>query len=150
MIDIENKIISDITNALEAEFIQNHPGLVVYDTAVEISESFPCVTVVASENTTWKRSLQFGKHSENHAFITFEINVYTNNAVGKKELGKAIFQVIDGVMQFNNFVRIMASPTPNIDRTVARITGRYTALVGEPILQNIDGVDTYVYPVLRN
>lgn len=149
MIDIENKIITEVTNALEAEFLQDYPGLVVYDTDVEIPESFPCVTVIAGDNSTWKDSRQLGKQTENHALITFRINVYTNNIAGKKELAKAIFQTVDNVMQANNLTRIMAGPMPNIDRTVARIAGSYTGLVAEPIIKTIDGVETYIYPVIR-
>lgn len=158
MIDIENKIISDVTAALEAEFLADHPNLCVYDTEVEIPEGFPCVTMVMSENATLGRTREFGKATENHAVVSLTVNVYTNNAAGKKELGKAIFNVIDGILQQYYFTRTMAMPMPNVDRTVARITGRYSATVGEPITETttieIDGqtvtTETLVYPVFRN
>ena len=49
MIDIENYIVSQISSALSSAYSSTYPGLVVYSTEVEIPESFPCVTVVASE-----------------------------------------------------------------------------------------------------
>lgn len=150
MISIENKIVNDVTTALETAYGTLYPGLVVYDTEVEIPESFPCVTVVASDNFTLRETREFGKLTENHAYITFSINVYTNNAVGKKELAKAIFNTVDGVLQNYNFTRTMASPMPNVDRTVARITGRYTATVGEPITETINNAETQVFPVFKN
>lgn len=149
MISIDNKIITDITDALEAQFLERYPNLCVYDSDPELPEGFPCVSVVASDNITLRSTREFGKATENHAIITITVNVYTNNAVGKKELGIAIFQVIDEILQNYNFTRLMASPMPNINRSVARFTGRYSAVVGAPITQSIDGVETLVYPVFR-
>lgn len=150
MIDIENKVITEITDALEAEFLSNYPGLVVYDTEIEVAKSFPCVTAVMSNNSTVKDTRELNKHTENHAHNILTVNVYTNNAVGAKELAKDIFQTIDGVLQNLNFTRLMASPMPNIDRTVTRITGEYSATVSEPSIQIIDDVETLVYTVYRN
>lgn len=149
MISIDNKIITDITDALETRFLEQYPNLCVYDSDPELPEGFPCVSVVASDNITLRSTREFGKATENHAIITITVNVYTNNAVGKKELGIAIFQVIDEILQNYNFTRLMASPMPNINRTVARFTGRYSAVVGAPIIKSIDGVETLVYPVFR-
>lgn len=158
MIDIENKIVNDVTTALETAYGTLYPGLVVYDTEVELAESFPCVTIVMSDNATLTSTREFGKLTENHAVLSLTVNVYTNNAVGKKELGKAIFATIDGILQNYNFTRTMVMPTQNIDRTVARITGRYMAIVGEPIVETtsetINGetvvTETLVYPVFKN
>lgn len=150
MISIDNKLITEITNALETQFLQQYPGLCVYDSDPELPEGFPCVSFVVSDNSTLRGTREFGKATENHALISVTVNVYTNNPVGKKELGIAIFQVIDGIMQNHYFTRLMASPMPNVDRTVARFTGRYSAVVGEPIITSVNGGSVYTYPVFRN
>ncbi len=150
MISIDNKLITDITNALEAQFLEQYPGLCVYDTDPEIPEGFPCVSIVVTDNSTLRGTREFGKATENHAIVTVTVNIYTNNAVGKKELAIALFQVVDEIMQNYYFTRLMASPMPNINRTVARFTGRYSAVVGEPIIKSINGEDVYIYPVFRN
>lgn len=150
MIDIENYIVSQISSALSSTYSSTYPGLVVYSTEVEIPESFPCVTVVASDNFTLRSTREFGKNTENHAHITFTVNVYANNGTGRKETAKTLFQAIDLILQNFNFTRLMASPMPNIDRTVARYTGRYEANVGEPIAETIDNVEVYTFPVFKN
>ena len=150
MIDIENYIVSQIDSTLWSTFGSTYTGLKVYGTEVEIPESFPCVTVVATDNFTIRNTREFGKNTENHANITITVNVYTNNGKDRKETGKKLFQAVDGILQNFNFTRTMASPMPNVDRSVARIVGRYTGAVGEPVVETVNGVETYTFPVFKN
>jgi hypothetical protein len=64
----------------------------------------------------------------------YEINVYTNDSQGKKTKAKSIANVIDGQMSLMHFTRKFRSQTPNVDRTIYRITMRYSAVVREGIL----------------
>ena len=149
MIDIENIIVDMVTESVDSEFLTEHPGLCVYSKDVTVPESFPCVTVVMTDNRTERRTLTFSDPLEFHANVTLTINVYTNNENGKKELAKRIFGNIDDLLQRKHFTRIMAGPLPNIDRSVSRYTGRYTAVVGRPKTKEVDGETVVTFPVYR-
>lgn len=150
MIDIENIVISEVAKAVRAAFLADHPGLVVYGYEQALPESFPCVTVFMSDNYTHRQSQEFGKLRENHANVAFTVNVFTNNTNGKKELAKAIYNVVDETLQDLKLTRIIAAPTPNIDRTIYRITGRYTGIVADGITKDNDGTETTTYVMFRN
>lgn len=132
MIDIENKVIDTVYNAVKAAFpVEQYPDLSFYSEAVEAPDSFPCVVLVQEDNYTY-RPTQDNELNEHHASLMFSVNVYSNKIDSHKEEAKAIFQVVDETMQSMRFTRVMASPMPNIDRTIYRIAGRYEAIVGRP------------------
>lgn len=149
MIDIENIIIDTVYQALTTAYGSTYPGLRVYSTPIETPESFPCVTVEMTDNYTWRESQEFGKLRENHAAIAITVNVYTNNANGKKALLKQIFNTVDETLQDMKLTRIAATPIDNIDRTICRMVGRYTGLVGEGITTTENGEETTVFPMFR-
>jgi hypothetical protein len=74
---------------------------------------------------------------EHYAKVMYEINVYSNKANGKKSQTKEISNMIDGMMTDLLFTRTFRGQTPNIDRTIYRITLRYEAVVREGI--EVDG-----------
>lgn len=149
MLDIENIVINLIANTLTNEYGSTYPGLCIYGTEVEIPESFPCVTVESSDNFTVRQTQAFADPLEYHSHVTFTINVYANNQPGRKETAKQIFATIDDLMQRKHFTRVMAMPMPNIDRTVSRYTGRYSAIVGRPYEVEADGETIQTFPVYR-
>ena len=60
MIDIENKILSVVRDAVLAQY----PNASIYGEYVEVPDSFPCVTVTEETNYTYTRSLdaELGEH----------------------------------------------------------------------------------------
>lgn len=149
MIDIENIIVNMIQQEVDDRYIARFPNFCVYSTSVEIPEGFPCVTAEITGNTTLQRTQEFGDPLEHHVSIILTINVYTNNKTGAKELAKDIFRTIDDLLQRKHFTRVMAMPMPNIDRTVSRYTGRYSAIVGRPYEVEADGETIQTFPVYR-
>lgn len=145
MIDIENILLDKIYKAVRAAY----PTASIYPEPVPVPESFPCVTVWQSDSASYGPTYAFDSRSENHALVTFEVNVYDNDAVNKRANVKTIFDIVDRVFQENNFTRSLAMPTPNVDRTVFRMTGRYDAIVGKAIAKEVDGQTVYTYPVHR-
>lgn len=137
MIDIENKVLTNVFNAVQSEY----PDAACYGEYVETAASFPCVTLYESDSQTYTRSLDENLH-EHHAIVTYECNVYSDLAYGKKEQAKLIADIVDRIMQSMKFVRVMRSQIPNMDRTIYRVTMRYEAIVGEPITET-DGNITY-------
>lgn len=150
MIDIENIVITAVKNALRDAFGDVYPNLPVYSYPIEVPESFPCVTLVESDNYTYRGSQEFGRLRENHANVTFTVNVYANNANGKKKTAKAIFAVVDNTLQDLKLTRIMATQVENIDRTIARYAGRYEGVVGEGITITDDGEEVVLFPMFRS
>lgn len=127
MIDIENKVLSVVREAVLAQY----PGASVYGEYVEVPESFPCVTVTEDTNYTYvyTKDEQLAEH---HAEVQYAVNVYSNKQTGAKLEAKAIMNIADNAMQGMKFWRTMTRQVPNVDRTIYRLIARYRAVVGEP------------------
>lgn len=133
MIDIENVIFTKIAQKVRSEF----QGASVYGEYVEVPASFPCVTIVEADNKVYERTRDLNG-IEHYAQVMYEVNIYTNDSGGKKSTAKSIANVIDEEMSKMLFTRTFRGQTPNIDRTIYRITLRYVAVVREGI--NEDGI----------
>lgn len=128
MIDVENIIFTRLARALRTQF----SGISVYGEFVEAPASFPCVTIVEADNKVYERTRDLSG-VEHHAQVMYEINVYSNKANGKKSEAKSISNMIDGMMTDMLFTRTFRGQTPNIDRTIYRITLRYQGVVREAV-----------------
>ena len=128
MIDIENAVFTQIATALRTQF----QSVSVYGEPVETPASFPCVTIVEADNAVLKYTRDLSG-VEHYAKVMYEINVYSNKANGKKTECKSISNYIDSIMTGLLFTRTFRGQTPNIDRTIYRITLRYEAVVREGI-----------------
>ena len=130
MIDIENLIVSKVNTAL-APLKQTYTDLYVVSEYIEVSEKFPCVSVVETNNYT-HLGTQDAELKDHAANVAFEINVYTNDKK-KKSTAKKIAAAVDAEMLNNLFTRTYMGSIPNVDRTIYRITMRYTAVVAEGV-----------------
>ena len=128
MIDVENIIFTRLAQALRTQF----SGISVYGEFVEAPASFPCVTIVEADNKVYERTRDLSG-VEHHAQVMYEINVYSNKVSGKKSEAKEISNMIDGMMTDMLFTRTFRGQTPNIDRTIYRITLRYQGVVREAV-----------------
>lgn len=128
MIDIENIVFTKLAHALRAAY----NGISVYGEFVEVPASFPCVTIVEADNAVYERTRDLSG-VEHHAQVMYEINIYTNDSQGKKSKAKSISNMIDGMMADMLFTRTFRGQTPNIDRSIYRITMRYQAIVREAV-----------------
>lgn len=135
MIDIENKVFNTVADAISDSF----PSAAVYSDYVDTPQAFPCVTLVENSNTTHLDSLDDALE-EHHADLVYDLNVYANSSNAKSD-AKAILDVADRTLQGMKFTRTYCQPTANVDRTIYRITARYTVVVGEGY--ESDGVVTH-------
>lgn len=126
MIDIENKVLSVVREAVLAQF----PNASVYGEYVEVPESFPCVTVTEDTNYTYVYSKD-EQLLEHHAEVQYAVNVYSNKQSGAKLEVRKIMNIADNAMQGMKFWRTMTRQVPNVDRTIYRMIARYRAVVGE-------------------
>lgn len=140
MIDIENKVLSVVRDAVLAKY----PNATVYGEYVDVPASFPCITVTEDTNYTYVYSKD-DSVSEHHAEVQYAINVYSNLEVGAKLQARAVLKVADDAMQSMKFWRTMTRQVPNVDRTIYRVIARYHAIVGEP---RQDG-DDLVYQIYQ-
>lgn len=131
MIDVENIIFTALATALRTQY----SGISVYGEYVEVPASFPCVTIIEADNKVYERTRDLDG-VEHDAAVMYEINVYTNDSNGKKSKAKEIAALIDSEMTGMLFTRTFRGQTPNIDRSIYRITMRYQAVVHEAVTED--------------
>jgi hypothetical protein len=124
MIDIENQVYTALVNAIRAEY----PNANIKGEYVKSPSTFPCVTIVEIDNSVYEKTSS--NTLENHADVTYEVNIYSNKKSGKKSECKAIAKIIDSEFATLGFSRTMLQPFSNVeDATIYRILGRYRAVV---------------------
>ncbi|HJA69240.1 MAG TPA: hypothetical protein H9664_04390 [Firmicutes bacterium] len=125
MIDIENDVFNILAQAARSEY----PGIFLSGEYVKSPPAFPCISLVEIENSAYRKTQSSGQ-MENHAEITYELNVYSNKVGGKKAECKRLASFADGVLSSLGLTRTMLNPIPNLDdATIYRMTGRYQAIV---------------------
>lgn len=129
MTDIENLVCDRVFRAVNAVVA----NAVCYSEYVEVPASFPCVTCYEADNRTYRLSND-NQLSDHQVHVMYEVNVYSDKSNGKKAEAKRIADIVDSTMLSMKFTRIMRSQIPNQDRTIYRVTMRYEAVVGEPIV----------------
>lgn len=125
MIDIENSVLNTVANALRAIY---GDGISIYGEYVETPSVFPSVSLVEDDNTEAETNRTLARLPETAANLMYTANVYSNKATGKKTEAKAIMDIVDGCMHKLGFRRTMRSQLPNVDRTIYRVTARYTQI----------------------
>jgi len=127
MVDIENEIFNIIAKAVRTAY----PGAYVVGEYVKSPSRFPCVSIAEIDNSAYDRT-QTCSSLENHADITYEVNIYSNKTSGKKSECKAIASLIDNEFATLGFSRAMLQPIPNVDdATIYRMLGRYRGVVSK-------------------
>lgn len=125
MIDIENEVYTSVETAVK----EIYPNIFMTGEYVAAPASFPCVSLVEVMNSIFRRSAT-NTEIENHAVITYEVNVYTNKTKGKKTQCKQIIDLVDKKMLELGFVRRFMQSVPNVaDATIYRMFGRYQAVI---------------------
>ena len=127
MINIETEIFDIVAKAVRTAF----PGAYVVGEYVKSPPRFPSVSIVEIDNTAYDRTQTSGS-LENHADVTYEVNIYSNKISGKKSECKVIATLIDNELAALGLSRTMLQPIPNMDdATIYRMVGRYKAVVSK-------------------
>lgn len=127
MIDVENQIFSTVASAVR----EKYPSIFMTGEYVMSPSSFPCVSLVEIDNAVY-RNTSTNTVEENHAAVTYEVNVYSNKSTGKKAECKAIIALIDTQLANMGFTRTMLEPVLNMDEAnIYRMLGRYRAVVSK-------------------
>ena len=127
MINVESEIFNIIAMAVRTAY----PDAYVVGEYVKSPSRFPCVSIVETDNVAYDRT-QSSYSLENHADVTYEVNIYSNKTSGKKSECKAIASLIDNEFATLGFSRTMLQPIPNVDdATIYRMLGRYRGVVSK-------------------
>lgn len=127
MINVENEIFDIMANAVRAKY----PDAYVVGEYVKTPSQFPCVSIVEFDNTAYDRTQTSGS-LENHADLTYEVNIYSNKTSGKKSECKDIASLLDNEFATLGLSRTMLQPIPNAeDATIYRMTGRFRGVVSK-------------------
>lgn len=126
MIDIESEIFSEISKKVK----EIYPDIFITGEYVKSPSSFPCISIVEISNAVYRNSSTTSVE-ENHAAVTYEVNIYSNKTAGKKAECRAIMNIVDTRLAEIGFTRMLLEPVPNMeDATIYRLLGRYRAVVG--------------------
>ena len=125
MIDIENAVFNTVATRVR----ESYPNIFITGEYVRSPSSFPAVSLVEMDNSIRAETVDSGS-VENHVNVMYEVNVYSNQTVGKKSECKAIMALIDEILRDMGFSRSTLTPGPNEDdSTIYRMVGRYRAAV---------------------
>lgn len=122
MIDLENQVFNTVANVLRA----NYETISIYGEYVDSPSVFPSVSLVEEDNSEPNAFISLTREPENVVDLMYSVNVYSNLTSGKKAQAKEIMDLIDTQMHSMGFIRTMRNQLPNVDRTIYRITARYT------------------------
>ena len=131
MIDIESLVFDTVYTQLHSLF----PDANITAGYDEKMAVYPVVLVRETGNVPYRASAT-DDCSENHARITFEIEVMSNKGDTARGECKAILNAADTIMQSMKFRRIHKNRPLNIDRTVYRQYARYEVIVAKGIEVN--------------
>ena len=128
MIDIENIVFDGVSKMLKAKFKLG--ATAVRSTHLNTPPCFPCVMLYESSNTTLTDT--FDEKGEHHANVRFTVEIYTNDASGKKQKAKDIAAAIDEHMIGLGFYRSSKHYTYNTNEsTIFVVTCSYRCVAGE-------------------
>lgn len=126
MINIENQIVTKVYN----ELVKSYKSIEVSSEEDRVPTSFPFVSIMESDNYSYKSTIT-SSCNENHAVVTYEVNVYSNKTSGKKTQAKKIMSIVDDVLLNLGFSRSTMNPVSLNDATICRYVARYSAIVGK-------------------
>lgn len=124
--DIENALFTEIATLLRATY----KGISVYGEEVEVPASFPSVTLVESDNSTYRPSMTLDG-SGHHANRLYTANAYSNLQSGGKQQCKDIMKTVADWMADHGFVKTTDTPLPNYERSISRRVARFTGVQDE-------------------
>lgn len=131
MIDVESEVFSTVAMAVRTQ----HPNAFVTGEEVATPPRFPCVVLREMDNSTYQRTLD-SSSAENHAQLMYQVDVYSNLAIGKKSQCREIVALVDTAMQSLGFVRIGSGPMeiPSAHKTIYRMVARYRGTISKDFM----------------
>lgn len=126
MVDVENEVFTKVATALRNAF----PGIDVKSTLELLPTVFPCACIEEISSAAYRNSIDSGSN-ENHADVTYEVNIYSNSPTAGKSECKAILKVVDDCFQRMGFIRMSKLPIRMNDATKYRFRATYRGVVSK-------------------
>ena len=126
MIDVESQIVNYIKDGL----LDERPDCNIESTLPMVPTKFPTVSIEETDNyslTTTRDSAT----TEHDAVVTYDVNVFSNKAFGKKAEAKAILSIVDSLFAELEFTRLSCVPMYANESSVYRLAARYRAVVSK-------------------
>lgn len=127
MIDFENKIFTEIYNAV----IASYPDAYIAAEEENIEPKFPAVYISVTDSYQTSQFVNSSR-TENFRDITVDINVYTNINSGRKTQAKHIITLVNDEMLAMGFMGASLNVldlTSSDNKLVTRLFARYRASV---------------------
>lgn len=124
MIDIESEVFDTVYDYA----IDKHPKLNMSSEMLSKPTTFPFASLIEMDNTVYRNSIESSR-TEVHAYVMYQVEVFSNKTKGRKSECKSIMSTIDERMHQLGFTRIMCEPVMNEDASLYRMIARYRALV---------------------
>ena len=148
MIDVENLVFDTVYNAL----IQQYPNANITAGYDELNAIFPTIIITETNNQPYLNSVT-DNCVENHARLTYEVEVESNKASTGRSECRAIMKAVDNIMHSMKFRRIHMNRPLNIDRTIWRQSARYEVIVEKGVtverVENGETVTDTIYQMYR-
>ena len=136
VVDYEAEIYDAVSSAAKEQF----PELKTASWAAAIPASFPFAHIVQTEDYDYSPSLT-SSHANEARHLTFEVNVYSDKASGRKAEAKSISLFIAQVFKALGFVQTLGGRpldlTDTRDRAIARYMSRYEGLVHNDTIHTV-------------
>lgn len=125
MIDGENLVFEFLNAALSDS---NYGNIAVSSEDLPVKAQFPYVYATEADNYI-KTDAMDSSMQEKYARVMYELKVYSNRPIGKREEAKRIFNVLDNAFSKRGFIRKTKISTQLNDGSIFEIIGRYEAVI---------------------
>ena len=125
MIDIENEVYTKVSTVVKAV----HSDVKTASVTILSPSELPFLCIEETDNFCYTESQT--NDLENHCVVTYELNVFSNKASGKKSQCKEILKTADEEMKSLGFSRITSTAIVLDDATKYRLFARYQAVVSK-------------------
>lgn len=126
MIDFEDNVIDYLSRNLETMFPKIN---VTTEFSLSDESTFPTVLVYEMDNYTYTPTLD-SSLKENHARVTYQVEVYTKGSRSKSK-AKKILNEVDGLLQSVGFIRQIKTNMATGYTDMTRFVTRYQALISK-------------------
>ena len=127
MINISPQIYTQVVDRVLREF----PRAFVTNRYIAAPPQFPCVYCAVADSSMFRKS-RTNATAENHAAITYRVEVFSNLINGANYEAEDIMSAVDEVFDRLNFTRMSLNEVPNLyDASVYRLVALYRAVVGK-------------------
>lgn len=110
MIDVENEVFTRIANAIR----EKYPDADITGIYGAQPAGFPHVSICQTDSYE-EKTFASSSTTENVVRVTFEVNIYSNKASGKKQECKELLRIINDAFYEMNFIRLVSVPVLDPD-----------------------------------